>query len=387
MTARDSFISALAEAAEKYALRKAVFSSPTQSATRKLTITPVLLRGETVYRLERLTSDGKAAQENVKPDALPQLASDALGDFSRANIYAADLEASYMRAKSGRETALGCEKLRRALGCAQPVAPAPHDREKNRILTGAEPFLRGLGLADENGRVYDRAQAKFRQICRFLEYLRDVTDELPDSPVVADLCCGKSYLSFAVYHWLCSAGRRPEMYCVDIKPDVIEYCSALADKLGFDSMRFYCADVKSFDLPGGIDLAVSLHACDTLTDIVLDFAARKNARVILSTPCCHAELARTIGCEPLSFAAKYPYLRRRLCEPLTDALRCARLESQGYAVETLELVDPSDTPKNMLIRAVRLPDGKRSAEAAAKAAAGYEKALAFLGLERDFPFQ
>ena len=51
---------------------------------------------------------------------------------------------------------------------------------------------------------------------------------------------------------------------------------------------------------------------------------------------------------------KNPHLANKLCEALTDSIRVARLEANGYTVSTLELVDPEDTPKNTLIRAVKL---------------------------------
>jgi hypothetical protein len=38
---------------------------------------------------------------------------------------------------------------------------------------------------------------------------------------------------------------------------------------------------------------------------------------------------------------------------LTDAIRVARLEAEGYSVSALELVDPDDTPKNTLIKAIK----------------------------------
>ena len=56
---------------------------------------------------------------------------------------------------------------------------------------------------------------------------------------------------------------------------------------------------------------------------------------------------------------KYHYYRcvntkkKKLCDALTDALRLERLSSNGYDATALELTDPDDTPKNILLRAVK----------------------------------
>jgi hypothetical protein len=46
-------------------------------------------------------------------------------------------------------------------------------------------------------------------------------------------------------------------------------------------------------------------------------------------------------------------LRQKLCDAATDALRLKRLEAHGYAVAALELIDPDETPKNIMLRAVK----------------------------------
>lgn len=49
-----------------------------------------------------------------------------------------------------------------------------------------------------------------------------------------------------------------------------------------------------------------------------------------------------------------------MCDALTDAMRILRLESNGYSVVALELIDPEDTPKNIMLRAIKreIPDKK-----------------------------
>ena len=46
-------------------------------------------------------------------------------------------------------------------------------------------------------------------------------------------------------------------------------------------------------------------------------------------------------------------LRQKLCDAATDALRLMKLESEGYEVSALELIDPEDTPKNIILKAIK----------------------------------
>ena len=154
------------------------------------------------------------------------------------------------------------------------------------------------------------------------------------------------------------------MHGVDLKPDVVSYCTEVALRQGFEHLDFTCGDVAKYDPPEPCDLVISLHACDIATDIVLYNAIRWRDRAIMSTPCCHHELAGQLPRRPdsshklrgeLEFILKSPILRQKFCDVATDALRAKRLESCGYSVETLELIDPDETPKNVMIRA-RLRD-------------------------------
>ena len=227
--------------------------------------------------------------------------------------------------------------------------------------------------------MHDKKQGKFRQINRFLEYLDGVYPSLPKDGelTVFDLCCGKSYLSFAVYYFLTELkSRRTSMLGIDLKSDVIKWCSALASELGFVGMRFACDDVKN--TPRGLvpDMVISLHACDIATDIVLDTAASLGAKVILSTPCCHRYLNGKVVAKELSFITEYPHISGKLCEAITDSLRLARLKAGGYSVMALELTDPENTPKNTLIKAVKNP--KMSEKDRQNAKSEYESILSFV---------
>ena len=315
--------------------------------------------GEPVLQLERFWTEGRLTHENIPLDRIPEILPGYLGEqFRQADLITPDGSASLMISSKGKVTLLVKGELKQAenMTAAVESAVSENNRTKHRLLTGEEDFLRYLGVSDEKGRVHDKRQAKFRQICRFTEYIKDAAESLPKDGTlyVADLCCGKSYLSFAAYYTLTAIlGREVDMVCVDLKESVIRECDGIARALHYDGMHFLCQNIFDYQPENPPHMVISLHACDVATDIVLDFAAKHRAAVILSTPCCQRDLSKKLDCEPLKFLADRPVLRRKFCDAATDALRLARLECMGYTADALEFIDPEDTPKNIMLRAYR----------------------------------
>lgn len=345
-----------------------------------------LIRGSRMLQLEHIYTEGRVAQENISLENIAETVGRLFGDsFRRVDLNDAAGAASLMMSKKGKVTAVVPGSLKKSLDSAvkSGILAAMdtfggNDRTKKHLLTGTEPFLQVLGISDKNGRVHDKRQAKFRQICRFSELVMEQTAHLPKNGTlqIADLCCGKSYLSFAVYHCLTVlAGREVRMVCMDLKQSVMDFCADAAKKLGYTGMQFICGDIADYQPDRPPDMVISLHACDVATDIVLDFAASWQSAVILSTPCCQRQLSRDLSCEPLRFIGDRPILRRKFCDAATDALRLLRLECMGYTADALEFIDPEDTPKNVMLRAVRQkrfsPDGSRVREKRAEYLAAY----------------
>ena len=54
------------------------------------------------------------------------------------------------------------------------------------------------------------------------------------------------------------------------------------------------------------------------------------------------------------------------------------LEANGYSCDALELIDPEETPKNVMLRAVAKKNFSARSPAAKKAASEYEQARRFL---------
>ncbi len=280
--------------------------------------------------------------------------------------------------KKGRITV-----LRKELGTEQPLLKAQGNknlnRQKNYIIKEGEavPFLVELGVMTAEGKVIAAKYDKFKQINRFLEFIADVLPELASSEKtikIADFGSGKSYLTFAVYHFLHNIrGLSVEITGLDLKADVIAHCDALARKLAFDGLHFRVGDIAQYE-GGALDMVITLHACDTATDFALSYAVQKGARVILSVPCCQHELNAQIGKTTDSLFApilKYGIIKERFSALVTDALRAEYLESAGYSVQLLEFIDMEHTPKNILIRAVK----NRSAKPVSADCVALENAL------------
>ena len=369
-------------AAEKGALRRAVLSKPRDAGVMRAELRPVTLSRGRALQLELFTADNKAYQRNIMLPADTSGLESIIAGYRQINVMTAVGDCEYRSSKSGNSVLLGGDKLSVALEDCERCESATetNDRRKAHILTGDEPFLKLLGVSDANGRVYDKKQSKFRQINKFLEHIKQVERYLPGDRIrICDLCCGKSYLSFAVYHYFRHIrGMSVSMTGVDLKPDVIEYCSQTAKKLGFDGLEFLCGDINDYQTGELPQLVISLHACDTATDVVLHKAAEWHTPVILSTPCCHHELNHTLSCPELDFIAGYSMLRQKLCDAATDALRLCLLESQGYETAALELIDPEETPKNIMLRAILRRDFDPSCPEAAALRLRYETARAFL---------
>ena len=116
---------------------------------------------------------------------------------------------------------------------------------------------------------------------------------------------------------------------------------------------FQCADLRVYQPPKNVTAVISLHACDIATDLALATAIRGRAKYIACVPCCHKELLDQYtlpGLEPLT---RHGVFKARFNDVLTDSMRALKLEAEGYKVSVVEYISPLDTPKNLLIRAVR----------------------------------
>ncbi|ROR89966.1 SAM-dependent methyltransferase [Nocardioides aurantiacus] len=260
---------------------------------------------------------------------------------------------------------------------AEPVAPERgHDHAKQRLLPEDHPVLRALGISDAHGRVKPSRQAKYRQVEELVRALDAAVAEghragtlrtpTPEDPLrVVDLGCGNAYLTFAAHAWL-ARSMPVRLTGVDVKEQSRRHNAEVAASLGVaDQVDFVQAGIDDVELPQPPDVVLALHACDTATDDALARAVRWEADLVLAAPCCHHDVSAQLRQQPTppgyDMLTRDGILRERLADTLTDALRASLLRLEGYRVEVAEFVDSAHTPRNTLLRAVRVRGGARPA--------------------------
>ncbi|MEK7346774.1 MAG: SAM-dependent methyltransferase [Pseudomonadota bacterium] len=254
-----------------------------------------------------------------------------------------------------------------------PAAPAlpPEVRPGQSI-----ELLQQLHILTRDGKLNQDSRRKLKQVYHLFQFIEKLLLELPASdtgPTLADHGAGKSYLGFIIYDLFFKALGQGTIYGIETRSELVESSRQLAQRLGFERMRFLNVSVaestQSDELPAQIDVVTALHACDTATDDAIAFGLQKKAKYMVLVPCCQAELARALNQNkalnlqrtPLAEMWRHPLHTREIGSQLTNVLRCLYLESQGYTVTVTELVGWEHSMKNELILAKYSGQKKRSA--------------------------
>ena len=277
-------------------------------------------------------------------------------------------------------------------------APAPavehHDRAKARLVPAGAPWLRALGVTNDRGQPREGMAAKFRQIQKFTELLAHLlieSDILPFDPVnpdqnsaalkIADMGCGKGYLTFALAAHL---GTRAEVTGIESRPELVALCNRHARDQGLANLHFVAGDIASAPLDRA-DVLVALHACDTATDDALAKGLAAAARLLVVSPCCQKELRPQLTAPAvLADALRHGIFQERQAEFVTDALRAMLLEWAGYRTKVFEFISTDHTAKNLMLAAIKTtptPSGTR--DPASPLALRIRAFAAFYGIRRQ----
>ncbi|MGX7111811.1 class I SAM-dependent methyltransferase [Gemella cuniculi] len=225
--------------------------------------------------------------------------------------------------------------------------------DENKIY----PFLVELGIQSNSGKIIKSKFNKFRQINKYLEFIKQAISILDTKKeiTILDFGSGKSYLTFSSYYYLSNVLNLDiNIIGIDLKKEVIEHCNKIAKKLNFEKLKFVYGDVIDYKNANEIDMVISLHACNTATDVAILKALDWQAKVFFAVPCCQKEINSQLNSNYLPIMTKHGIVKEKLSALLTDSIRSEVLEAYGYKSDIVEFISEENTPKNQLIRAYKI---------------------------------
>lgn len=348
------------ESLEQNTFIDAIWSNPRVKLDQyeKITCKRILLKSEMLMQFTRYKNN-KAYHENCKLNEVADFIRMNCSNFKQLQLYTVAYDYQVLLNKKGEAN------IKRKAASKKQEATLHHNRQKQYILDveSSKDFLIKLGLMSTDGQIKPSKYDKYKQINKYLETIESVMPTLNQDFIrIIDFGCGKSYLTFAMYHYLTHIrGKQVEIVGLDLKEDVIAFCNDLAHTLGYTNLKFQVGDIGKYTTDKTIDMVVSLHACNTATDAALAKAVGWEAKVILAVPCCHHECYTQIEAPLLDPILKHGILKEKIASFITDGMRSLYLESVGYKVNVMEFIDMQHTPKNILIKAIRQGDASPTA--------------------------
>lgn len=315
----------------------------------KVKIDTILIKDKPILQFATYT-DKQVFHKNVEETEARDLIISFLTDeFNNLELTTEDYIYSYRVTQKGK--VLSNKRKTKEVS----LVPVSHNKKKNYILEDGTlvPALVDLGIQMPDGKVTKAGYDKFKQINRFLEIIDDCISEEKHLNII-DFGCGKSYLTFILYYYFVEIKKMDVTITgLDLKEDVIDHCNEIAEKYGYSKLKFYKGDIAKYKEKNDIDMIVTLHACDTATDYALYHAITMNVKYIFSVPCCQHEINLELDSKNFHVINKFGILKDRFSAILTDAIRANILQYYGYKTNVMEFVDFENSPKNLLIRAVK----------------------------------
>lgn len=228
----------------------------------------------------------------------------------------------------------------------------------------ANELLKEIGVLTKEGKIKNDKIRKYNQIDHFVELIDKILKEMKtkESITILDCACGKSYLSFVLNFYIKEVLKKNCYFIgIDYSDTVIEASKKMANNLGYKNMTFIKEDLTNYTPDSEVDLVISLHACDIATDMAIGLGIRAKSEAIVVVPCCHKELLSQYSYNDMEPILKHGVFKARFADLITDGLRTLLLEGNGYDTSVVEYISPLDTPKNLMIRAIKTKEKNETA--------------------------
>jgi hypothetical protein len=353
----------LALALQQGRWRKLLLASPLAAAeagVQRIAVRPLQLRGVAMLSFVHSHATRDITKNLPAPEGLALIGTLLGTAWRKAHLLTTveELQLSFTkRGKAGLSVArLAAPTEAEA---AEPVpAAAGHDREKQRSLDLARPWLCALGITNAQHQLVPAMSRKWKQINKFVEIFGHAlaTSALAQAATVrvVDFGAGRGYLTFGIHEWLQHTRQvQADVVGVELRADLVDEANASIARLGLQGLRFESGDVRAFEA-GAMNVMIALHACDTATDHAIHLGLKAGADIILCSPCCHKQIRpQLLSPHPLRPVFQHGIHAEQQAEMLTDSLRALLLEASGYDTQVFEFIALEHTRKNKMILAVK----------------------------------
>src|SRR5690554_1790972 len=355
-------LESLSQSIEQQSFERLILSRYRGEKDLQRIVIRLILLQETPHLSFVFSHKTKDITKNYTVDKALELLKSLLGgSFKQANVLTQTHEIQLSFSKKGKS--LYRQKLLTVESKAQQSTE--HNRDKHRFISLDRPFLRELGITDQQHRVIPAMSRKWRQINKFIEIvaaaLKSTGLDQRESLHIADFGSGKAYLSFAVHDYLSNTlGLNVQITGVELRQPLVDLCNKVVEKLELEGIKFEQGDVEHYQARG-LDVMIALHACDTATDYAIHMGIRAGAEVIICSPCCHKQLRPQLQLPSvLKPMLSHGIHLGQQAEMLTDSLRALLLEANGYDTQVFEFVSLEHTSKNKMILASKRKKSKDS---------------------------
>jgi SAM-dependent methyltransferase len=318
---------------------------------KNVLIKPVLIKNEPMLSFTYRHNTQDAVKNYAGKEAINILGQLLENDFNNADAFTLTNDYQFFTPKNKT----GKLKTKPA-SLANSDVSMDHNRKKQFKVNTRAPYLYQLGITTAEGVIKKDMQDKFRQINHYIEITDGIIKSSPfsNSISVVDMGSGKGYLTFALYDYLSnSLNMQAAVYGVELRKDLVEKCTAIAEKINYNNLHFVSGSIQEAHIPV-TDMLIALHACDTATDDAIYHGIKNDAKIIVVAPCCHKQIRKQMAPQNvLNTITQHGILLERQAEMVTDTIRALLLEAHGYKTKVFDFISTEHTPKNVMIAAVK----------------------------------
>jgi hypothetical protein len=355
---------------------KVSFSKPRNKKEQLINVyvRPIELKGELCWNVVSRYKTNDQTHNYTSDKIVPFMEDLLTHDFFNATLMTTTHTYSFLSNKKGHGTLL-----------AQPnqqeleVQSKTHNRVKKVRIRLDQPYLKDLGIINQDHQVIPSMSDKYKQINKYLEIMEGLLVRFHHASLltIVDMGSGMGYLTFALYDYVQQNFNIPmKVIGVELRQELVDKCNAIAQKNNLSTLHFVNQRIEEFK-ENEIDVLIALHACDTATDDAIYGGVMAKASVIVCAPCCHKALRQQLkGVHQESPLLKYGIYQERQYEMVTDTFRALWLETKQYETKIFEFVSNEHTRKNIMLVAEK-NENKHSAHKALEALDALKKTYHF----------